>query len=118
MSIARTGRSVLVMATVVALLAMATPAAAVQVVRGEGTRWSPASVSVSRGEAVRWRAVARGHVVKSLGSNWSYRRTIRQGESVRRVFDARGTFRFYCTIHGSLDGTRCVGMCGKVAVAS
>ncbi len=33
-----------------------------------------------------------------------------------RRFNKRGTYRFYCTIHGSVTGGTCSGMCGKVVV--
>lgn len=112
------GRRVRFVATtaVAGVLATAVPASAVEVVRGDGSRWRPATVNVARGEAVRWRAVFRGHVVKSYGANWSYRRSLPQGSSVRRVFDNTGTFKYYCTIHGSVSGGSCTGMCGKVVV--
>ena len=116
MSRARSSRNVVAALTVVAVLAIAAPASAVEVVEGSGTRWRPATVSVNRHEAVRWTAVFRAHVVRSYGGGWTFRRRIAQGDSVRRTFDARGTFRFYCTIHGTLEGQRCTGMCGKVVV--
>lgn len=96
--------------------AIATSATAVEGVQGDGSHWRPATVSVDRHGAVRWTAVFRAHVVKAYGGGWTFRQRIQQGESVRRVFHDRGTFKFYCTIHGTLDGSRCTGMCGKVVV--
>lgn len=116
MSLKRTSRNAVAAVTVAGILSIAVPAAAVEVVEGDGARWRPATVSVDRHEAVRWTAVFRAHVVRSYGGGWTFRRRIAQGASVRRTFDARGTFRFYCTIHGTLDGRRCTGMCGKVVV--
>ena len=112
------GRRARMVACVVTVLVLATavPATAITVVRGDGSRWRPASVSIARGGAVKWRAVFRSHVVKAYGGNWSYRRSIAQGESVRRVFNSSGRFRYYCTIHGSVSGGNCTGMCGKVLV--
>ena len=103
-------------AGVILTMALASSAMAVEVVQGDGSRWFPATVSIDRHEAVRWTAVFRTHVVKSYGGGWTFRQRIQQGESVRRVFHDRGTFKFYCTIHGTLDGSRCTGMCGKVVV--
>ena len=103
-------------AVTIGVLTTAVPASAVEVVKGDGTRWRPSSVSVSQGEAVRWRSVFRAHVVQSYGTNWNYRRSIPQGQSVRRVFNTGGTFRFYCTIHGTVSGGSCSGMCGRVTV--
>ena len=109
-------RGVVGLALTVGLLSAAVPAQALEVVRGDGARWRPARVAVSRGEAVRWRAVFRAHVVKSIGAKWSYRKSIAQGDSVRRVFRKRGRFRYYCTIHGTVSGGTCSGMCGRVVV--
>ena len=109
-------RCMVASAVTIGLLATATPASAVAVVRGDGVVWRPSSVSIARGEAVRWRAVFRAHVVKSYGTNWSYNKPIAQGESVRRVFNTNGRYRFFCTIHGFVSAGTCTGMCGKVRV--
>jgi plastocyanin len=96
-------------------LGAAAPAAAV-VIRGNGTRWRPSSVDIARGDRVRWRAALGTHTVRAFGGNWTYFRTINQGESVARRFRTRGTFRFFCTIHGDVAAGRCTGMCGRVLV--
>jgi plastocyanin len=110
---------VLVVATLVAgsIAAIAGPASAATVVRGRDSRWHPATVSIARGGAVRWKAVDVHHTVHSYGSNWSYSRDLPAGTSTSpRTFNRRGTFRFYCTIHGSVVGGTCSGMCGRVVV--
>jgi plastocyanin len=109
-------RALPVLVIVSVMLWLAVPASAVAIVRGDGTRWRPAATNIAKGGVVRWKAVYRGHVVKSRGSNWSFNRSIAQGESVRRRFRKRGTFKFYCTIHGSVAGGTCTGMCGKIVV--
>jgi plastocyanin len=55
--------------------------------------------------------------VKSRGSNWSYFRNVPVGTSVARTFTRRGTFRYYCTIHGSVVNGVCSGMCGSIVVS-
>ena len=99
-------------------LALATTgvAQAIATIDGAGTRWSPKSVSISRGHAVKWVATSGNHILKAYGGNWKFRKVLDQGTSVRHVFDNRGTFKFYCTIHGTLSGGVCSGMCGKVTV--
>jgi plastocyanin len=90
-------------------------------VRGvfNGTRyvWSPKVKSITRGTTVRWRAIDGGHTVKSRGANWTYFRNLPLGTSVARTFNRRGTFRYYCTIHGHVANGVCTGMCGSIVVS-
>lgn len=79
--------------------------------------WSPKSREITRGTAVRWRAVDGSHNVKSRGANWSYFRSLPAGTTVRRTFNRRGRFRYYCTIHGSVSNGVCTGMCGRIVVS-
>jgi plastocyanin len=79
--------------------------------------WSPTVRTIARGTTVRWRAVDGNHTVKSRGANWSYFRNLPLGSSVARTFNRRGTFRFFCTIHGSLSNGVCTGMCGRIVVS-
>jgi plastocyanin len=90
-------------------------------VRGifNGTRfvWSPQTRSIVPGTTIRWRAIDRNHNDKSRGSNWSYFRNLPRGTSVARAFNRRGTFRYYCTIHGNVSNGACTGMCGRIVVS-
>jgi plastocyanin len=79
--------------------------------------WSPKVRTITRGTTVRWRAVDGNHTVKSRGANWSYVRNLPLGSSVARTFNRRGTFRYYCTLHGSLSNGVCTGMCGRIVVS-
>jgi plastocyanin len=91
-------------------------AQAITTIDGAGTRWTPSKVSITRGHAVKWTATSGNHILKAYGGNWKFKKILDQGTSVRHVFDNRGTFKFYCTIHGTLPGGVCSGMCGKVTV--
>lgn len=119
----RRKRGVAALALAVGLtLGMAGAANAVTVgVRGifNGTRyvWSPKVRDITRGTTIRWRAVDGSHNVKSRGANWSYFRNLPFGTAVSRTFNTRGTFRYYCTIHGSVSNGVCTGMCGAVRVS-
>ncbi len=90
-------------------------------VRGifKGTQyvWSPKVRDVARTTTVRWRAVDGSPNVKSRGANWSYFRSIPNGTSVSRTFNSRGTFRYFCTIHGDVANGVCTGMCGSIVVS-
>ena len=119
----RRNRSIAVLAVALGLtLGTSGMADAVTVgVRGvfNGTRyvWSPKVRTTTRGTTVRWRAVAGSHTVKSRGANWTYFRNVPQGTSVARTFNRRGTFRYYCTIHGHVANGVCTGMCGSIVVS-
>ena len=102
---------------VACVLATGPNASAAVVVTGYTQTWSPAVVRIAPGGAVRWHAVSGEHNVKAYGGSWTYFRSLSQGASTRaRTFRARGTFRFYCTIHAIVTGGHCSGMCGKVVV--
>jgi plastocyanin len=114
----------IVVLTLAAGLTLGTPGAADAVtvgVRGifNGTRyvWSPKVRSIVPGTTIRWRAVDGSHNVKSRGANWSYFRSLPIGTSVARTFNRRGTFRYFCTIHGSVTNGVCSGMCGRIVVS-
>jgi len=99
------------------IAAFASTASAATVIRGNSMRWRPAKVTINRGQAVRWKAVDTHHTVTSYGSNWSYSKHLGAGMKTKaRTFKKRGTFRFYCFIHGTVTGGTCSGMCGRVVV--
>ena len=79
--------------------------------------WSPKARTVPPGTTVRWRAVDGNHNIKSIGANWSYFRTLARGTTRTRTFNRRGTFRYVCTIHGSVTNGVCSGMCGRIVVS-
>ncbi len=102
--------------TVTVLLAMTGIAQAVTTIQASGTSWSPTKVSIHVGGRVRWTAVSGNHTIRSYSPNWSYFRTLDAGTSRSRTFGSTGLFKFYCTIHGSVTGGICSGMCGRVRV--
>jgi plastocyanin len=113
----RTARVAVVTLALLSVLAMVPTAQAAVVVRGYSTNWSPTSVSIGRGGQVQWRSILGHHDVRAYGRNWSYARDIPQGAATAaRTFRKRGTFRFYCTIHGHVHNGHCTGMCGRVVV--
>jgi plastocyanin len=112
----RTRAGVALALTAMVLLTMTGIAQAVTTIQASGTNWSPTRVSIHVGQRVRWTAVSGNHTIKSYSANWSYLRTLDQGTSRRRTFSSTGFFKFYCTIHGSVSGGICSGMCGRVRV--
>ena len=78
--------------------------------------WSPTTRTIAPGTIVRWRAVNGSHTLRSWGTNWSFSRSLPSGTSVARTFNRRGTFRYFCTIHGNVSNGVCTGMCGRIIV--
>jgi plastocyanin len=85
-------------------------------IRGSGTSWSPTHVTINRGQTVKWKATSGNHTVHAYGGNWSFSKTLDSGTSRTHTFNGTGTFKFYCTIHASVSGGVCSGMCGRVRV--
>jgi plastocyanin len=78
--------------------------------------WSPKVRRIAPGTIVRWFAVNTRHNVTSRGANWSFFRSLPKGTNAARRFNRRGTFRYYCTIHGHVAPGVCHGMCGSIIV--
>jgi plastocyanin len=112
----RTGLALTVVAVVLLTMTGTAQAVVAATIRGSGTTWNPTHVTINAGQTVRWRATSGNHTIHSYGSNWSFSRTLSSGTSRTHTFSHTGTFRFYCTIHGSVSGGVCTGMCGKVRV--
>ena len=121
--IGSTKRSIAALAlSALVLLGSAGQASAATVgVRGifNGVRyvWSPKVRTVVPGTTIRWRAVDGNHNIKSRGANWSYFKSLPVGTTRLRTFNRRGTFRYYCTIHGFVSNGVCSGMCGRIVVS-
>ena len=103
------------------LIAAAAPApfanASVTITATTTAHWRPASVTIVHGTKINWHAQAGlSHTVHAYGGNWTFAKNLPSGSTVSHVFGAKGTFRFYCTIHGSLVNGVCVGMCGVIKV--
>ena len=82
-------------------------------------RWNPDFRHILKGDRIVWRnpaTLGRVHNVRSYGGNWNKAVTLLPGESTRKRFRRRGTFKYRCSIHSSLSNGRCNGMCGVVHV--
>jgi plastocyanin len=99
-------------------LIQATPASATSTIWGVGMQWSPVRTNIVHGGSVRWSSVSNTHQVKAFGGNWHFTsRMLHPGQSTTaKTFGTRGTYRFYCTIHGSIVNGMCHGMCGRIVV--
>lgn len=80
-------------------------------------RWKPRSIDIGRGDRVRWtNPTEKIHNVKAWGGTWTFFERLSPGESARKTFKRRGTFRFRCTLHSDIVSGKCQGMCGVVHV--
>jgi plastocyanin len=94
-------------------------AATAATVRATNNRtWSPKTKSVESGTKVVWKNPSNeNHNISSYGGGWSKSASLSEGDRTSFRFNNNGTFKFRCTIHSDLDGSRCEGMCGKVKVS-
>jgi plastocyanin len=80
--------------------------------------WSPKTKSVARGTKVIWKnPTGDGHNIVSYRGNWSKSASLPEGGKTSYKFNNGGTYKFRCTIHSDLEGSKCEGMCGKVKVS-
>ena len=94
-------------------------AQATTVVKATSTqKWNPAKTSISKGVKVVWKnPTTTTHTVTAYSKNWSKNVTLSPGATTSFVFKNTGTFKFRCTIHSTLVGGVCSGMCGVVKVS-
>lgn len=79
--------------------------------------WNPAFKAVAKGTKVIWKnPTSRTHTVTAYKGAWSKNVKIKPGERTSKVFRHRGAFYYRCSIHSSLNGDVCDGMCGHVHV--
>ena len=79
--------------------------------------WSPAGKTVAKGTKVVWKNSAdEAHNLASYKGAWSKSASLPEGGSTSFKFRKKGTFKYRCTIHSKMEGTKCDGMCGKIVV--
>jgi plastocyanin len=101
----------------VVLATMGAASAAPTTVKVRGVRFSPTTRSVTHGATVTWtNPGTMSHTVTSYSSNWSENASLGAGGTATFTFTAPGTYRYRCTIHSTLVGMHCKGMCGRIVV--
>lgn len=75
-------------------------------------QFSPSSVTISPGTTIRWiNDIARFHTITPSGhSQWTRQEMNDQGQTFEQVFQAAGTFNYFCEPHES------IGMTGSITV--
>ncbi len=78
--------------------------------------FSPETVTIAAGTEVVWENRGRNEhnvIPEDADPDWTFpAEELQPGEEVRYVFTTPGTYRYYCSIHGTVD----VGMPGVVVV--
>lgn len=100
-------------------LAATTP---VKVVKRDGKwRWSPKEIhGLPLGDSVVFKnPSSTKHNFKPYEGPWNSTKKVPlpPGAKVKRTFDDPGFYYYRCTLHSTLDGGACKGMCGFVHVS-
>jgi plastocyanin len=91
--------------------------AATSKVKAKGEKWRPLHTYIGRGDTVRWtNPTSKVHDLKAYGGGWKLTSILDPGESVKRRFKQRGTFKFRCVRHSAIVSGKCQGMCGLIHV--
>lgn len=119
-------RLILILASVAVLVAVpvfagiaqgSTTVAHVAVGKNGISSFSPATLKVSVGTKVVWRNDGSvSHTVSAYGGNWSKNVTLAPGQKTSFTFTKKGTFKYRCKFHSSVNGGVCSGMCGVIKV--
>jgi plastocyanin len=115
----RVPRRVLAVGVGVAILlgSFGVATAATSKVRAKGEKWRPLHTYIGRNDSVRWtNPTSRVHDLKAYGGGWSFSKILDPGESAKRRFKQRGTFKYRCVRHSAIVSGKCQGMCGLVHV--
>ena len=80
-------------------------------------QWRKTHTYIGKGDRVIWKNPdSEDHDVTAYGGGWKLNETLSPGESVKKRFRKKGTFRYRCQLHSALVGGKCQGMCGFVHV--
>ena len=105
-------------APLLVLAGIAGPAGAADhaVTVGPGNTFSPATLNISAGDRVIWSRVGGIHNVRADDGSFSNGDPNGSWTTYDRVFNAVGSFEYYCEAHSTPSGTTGVDMNGVVHV--
>lgn len=79
--------------------------------------WKKVHTYIGKGDSVKWKNPdSETHDLSAYGGGWKLREELSPGESVKKRFKKKGTYRYRCVIHSGIVGGKCQGMCGFVHV--
>jgi plastocyanin len=91
--------------------------AATSRVKAKGEKWKPVHTYIGRNDTVRWtNPTNKVHDLKAYGGGWSFSTVLDPGETAKRKFKQRGTYKYRCVRHSGIVGGKCQGMCGLIHV--
>ena len=80
-------------------------------------QWKKVHTYIGKGDRVVWKNPdSEDHDVTAYGRGWKLSETLSPGESVKKRFKKKGTFRYRCQLHSGIVGGKCQGMCGFIHV--
>lgn len=89
----------------------------IEVAMNDNLKFDPMEVTIAAGSTVRWKNVgAMDHDVTGEGKAWQSpggSGGVKANGTFEKMFDAKGTFKYYCTLHSGGPGG---GMWGTVSV--
>jgi plastocyanin len=81
--------------------------------------WSPNTATITAGQVAAWNnPTTVNHTLDFYTGPWKNvpLQTLTPGKTLQAPARRAGNYSFYCTLHGSLVGGVCSGMCGKLTV--
>jgi plastocyanin len=79
--------------------------------------WRKVHTYMGKGDSVNWKNPdTETHDLNAYGGGWKLSEELSPGESVKKRFKKKGTFRYRCVVHSGIVGGKCQGMCGFVHV--
>ena len=79
------------------------PLAASKTVTISSNKFTPKVVTIKKGESVTWVNKEGTHTVKADDGSFQSG-TLTAGKSFSHTFDKAGSYKYYCTFHGSAGG--------------
>lgn len=79
--------------------------------------WRKVHTYIGKGDTVTWKNPDSDlHDVTAYGGGWTLSTDLEPGDSVKKRFRKKGTYRYRCSLHSGIVGGKCQGMCGFVHV--
>jgi plastocyanin len=79
--------------------------------------WKKVHTYIGKGDTVKWKNPdSETHDLTAYGGGWKVSQELAPGDTAKKRFKKKGTFRYRCVIHSGIVGGACKGMCGFVHV--
>ena len=79
--------------------------------------WKKVHTYIGKGDTVKWKNPdSEMHDLTAYGGGWKMSEELQPGDTAKKRFKKKGTFRYRCVIHSGIVSGACKGMCGFVHV--